>query len=745
MFKILSFAIALFLLIIIHAPTLAQPIHNHQKCGVTLEDGYLIKNRLFENRRNKVELMNALESSRNSGTLYAPVLFHVVNATDGTGGVSVQVVLNALCTLNENFDTLGIEFYLAEPVRFINNSFLYDDGKTEIARFYMQMYKAPDVINVFIVDQTTGAGGFYRGGVADDYICMPKWNMSDNAALTHEFGHFFTLAHTFFGWEDMLYGTVLSQTNGRTPTFVPSGTEVENIARSGGTENCQIAADGFCDTDPSYAFGGSGNTYNNGCTYASTAHDPYGYLFRPEVIAPNPTRFKMTEDNPAFTEMRIRNTSSKDKLYPKTLVVVETGFTDNGGTFTMMWQDTIGDSDSTDFYCAANADDDIINASAPGALDVKSGFITMGDYVLDIDITSTQSSLTFIAAPAKFTVTGSTHQFEMDSIRVTNTSTTTNVNAGSLISIEEILSNTATNTIQSSSVRSLALADTLFPGESHTFLAADLINSGSTIAGVSFEINTYAPKKDTTLTASNNYMSYYSYIGCIQSFSADQLNAIKLDYAARAYATLYPEPANTPITSTVTVNNPTDGAVAPYPFIQFSWNPVPGATMYRVHIYEVNFLGIPVGNGQGHDYIVYGTDSWRTLEPNKTYKWNVYPLNSTSYCDGTYASVDAEFEVKDWSVGVEHTQAEIVSSKLFPNPGKKNEDIILEVYSSINGDAQVKILNSIGQVVMPSQNILLMKGENINKLNTASLSAGLYIVNLETKSGTISHKLVLKE
>jgi hypothetical protein len=292
------------------------------------------------------------------------------------------------------------------------------------------------------------------------------------------------------------------------------------------------------------------------------------------------------------------------------------------------------------------------------------------------------------------------------------------------------------------------LPDSLAPGESHTFSAVDLLANSTglaTIAGVSFNVNTYAPKKDTTLTASSNYMSYYSYIGCVQSFTAGQLDAITLDYASRAYATLYPDPANTAITDTVTVTNPIEGAVAPYPLIHFTWNAVAGATMYHVHIYEVNFLGIPIGNGQGHDYIVNGTDSWRTLVPDKTYKWKVYPLNSTSFCNNSYVSAEAEFEVKNWAVGVQTTQTEIISSKIYPNPGKKNQDVILEINSSIDGEAQIKILNSIGQIVMPSQVVVFMKGENLQKLNTTSLSAGLYIINVETKSGTISHKLLIKE
>ena len=51
----------------------------------------------------------------------------------------------------------------------------------------------------------------------------------------------------------------------------------------------------------------------------------------------------------------------------------------------------------------------------------------------------------------------------------------------------------------------------------------------------------------------------------------------------------------------------------------------------------------------------------------------------------------------------------------------------------------------VGQLVMPDYRIQLTKGNNIKQLNTRMLQAGLYIVNIETKNGTVSHKLVLKD
>ncbi len=860
--KLLYFIIILFAAV--QTGIKAQSTHNHAQCGVSYEDGMPIKNRMLENRRNKAELLQSFNSR--SGRKYAPVMMHIVNKNDGSGGAPIQTALNFLCNINdhyqsmvsESFDTVSIEFYLAGPIRFINSTLLYEDGHSSAANYFMNMYRVPGPINVFFVNETPGSGGFYQGspqgnGLINDFICIPRSGMTTVSTGPHEFGHFFTLPHTFFGWEDLLYSDVVANSNGRTPSFIVSGVEVENIARSGPLENCEIAADGFCGTNPSFAFGGAGSTYSNACDYAATAHDPYGYMFRPQYIGPVATTFKMGEDNQSFTNMSIQNTSSKDRLYPKTLIVVETGFRIGAGSFTQMWQDTIGDSDSTQIYCPANGTDDIINAGSQGSVDVIYGFINMGPYVLDMNISSTNPDLSFIHADADFTVTGSTHLVEMDSLKVTNNSTTDTVISGTVITIDELfheqdtctnsitngtmtdqnqsvkidpvnchgagiqrkvtldlsstsdgsavctghafqlwvnndsvkvicdVSNfdisayipvdsvklvsvdwdnnadsitytldlnvlhTAAGTVTSSDSRTINLPDSIPPGESYTFSAAALSNSSTTIAGVSFEINTFSPSNDTIHVNSDNFMSYYSYVGCTQFFTPDQVDAIAIDYAARAYETNYPTPSNIDITDPVTVNNPIDGAVAPNPVIQFLWNSVNGATMYRVHIYEVNFLGIPVSNGVEFDFMTESTESWLTLVPNKNYEWRVYPLNPTTFCNHTaFGSVKAKFEVMDWTIGVEDIQAEIESSKIYPNPTGTNQDIILEVLSSVVTTAKLSIINSIGQTVMPDVPFDLVIGNNIQQLNTAALAAGLYIINIETKNGIVSHKLMIE-
>lgn len=244
----------------------------HQ-CGISFEDQLLIRERVFENRRNMDNLMS---QSRSDDTLYIPVTAHLTAANNGSGRYRMRNMLNNLCKLNADFADQNIKFYLKTGYFPEINSdalYLHDDRST--AAFLMDVYKEPDAINLFIT-QSAGdlpnggtAGGYYTPSV--DVIVLTIGNILPNrTTLSHEVGHYLTLPHPFFGWEATPY------TNGTVaPVTVPYAGQniyVETQPRSGINSNCHIAADGFCGTNPNYYFDAPSST----CTFTGNAIDPVG-------------------------------------------------------------------------------------------------------------------------------------------------------------------------------------------------------------------------------------------------------------------------------------------------------------------------------------------------------------------------------------------------------------------------------------------------------------------------------------
>ncbi|MCH2045164.1 MAG: T9SS type A sorting domain-containing protein, partial [Saprospiraceae bacterium] len=104
-----------------------------------------------------------------------------------------------------------------------------------------------------------------------------------------------------------------------------------------------------------------------------------------------------------------------------------------------------------------------------------------------------------------------------------------------------------------------------------------------------------------------------------------------------------------------------------------------------------------------------------------------------------------QFTTGSWLSDVQETDVAIESSRIYPNPADKTAEVVLEINSTSNAIAQVSIYNALGQAVMPAQETMLVSGTNTQLIDVSMLSAGMYIVNIETQEGRISHKLVLND
>lgn len=325
----------LFLLLLFFTPALAWSQHIHGiGCGTSVEDGALIKERLFANRADDYQHA----SSRNA-VEYVPVRFNIVGTDNGGGYVSELRAFEAICLLNEYYEDLGLTFYFKE-FTYINNSTLYNNAKCSSCELFLSSYMQDkyDAMNIFLLKNSGtipsggNSAGFYAPSTPNinrDYIVINNSSLLQVSVTPHEIGHFFSLSHPFFGWEPAPYNDINPQP---APNQSPSGfTPTE---RANGT-NCNFAADGFCDTPPDYLNALSPNYSNNCSDYDGGALDPLGVEIDPQeenlmsyfnscsnyILTPeqqeavlddvgSPGRFYLKLGNPAPTSGEITETAT---------------------------------------------------------------------------------------------------------------------------------------------------------------------------------------------------------------------------------------------------------------------------------------------------------------------------------------------------------------------------------------------------------------------------------------------------
>jgi hypothetical protein len=269
----------------------AQNSASHHSCGTSVESQEV----LF---KNMVELRNRHPNLATSRAIsYIPVWFHLVAKSDGTGRTTEANVAEMLCEWNKIYanNALDIQFYI-KGFNKIDYDPLYNGPQSFDGSNRMAATKKADGMNVYLVNNagtgTEPAGtlilAYYSNRqtttdaeYATDWIVCSnsQVNASNASTIAHESGHFFGLAHTFYGWESAPFVPTSAAPcapasvnyNGRILT-------VERVARTGTNKNCDIAGDGFCDTPEDYNFGFGATS----CSYSSIAKDPQCVSVNPD-------------------------------------------------------------------------------------------------------------------------------------------------------------------------------------------------------------------------------------------------------------------------------------------------------------------------------------------------------------------------------------------------------------------------------------------------------------------------------
>jgi hypothetical protein len=178
--------------------------------------------------------------SPENGMLYIPLTVHIVGKNDGTGYYPPNRVLDALCTLNEDFAESEIRFFLKGELRYIANSNYYTHNSQAGAQM-MNIHNVAATVNCYIVEDPAGNCGYFSWW--GDAIALKKSCIGpSDHTWAHEIGHYLSLPHTFYGWEGIDHDYSKN---------APAMVDGEFVERANGS-NCNFAADGFCDTPADY-------------------------------------------------------------------------------------------------------------------------------------------------------------------------------------------------------------------------------------------------------------------------------------------------------------------------------------------------------------------------------------------------------------------------------------------------------------------------------------------------------------
>lgn len=256
------------------------------RCGTSLEDNLAIKNRMLGNRSEWAGKI----LPRSGATTFVPVNFWLLAKDNGTGRLPLSKVLEFLCCINDRsvYKDMDYQFYI-NNLFFENRSAVYDDPSSTLGEAYIRAYMLAhkNAINIFIANTARASDpsvlAFYNS--QGDYIVSNKsYVNSDCSTLAHELGHYFSLPHTFIGWEGTDYYDITENCTKPTPQYVGGNFLVEYVDREkpgpGGVKHCALSADGFCDTPADYNLG-LGWPTNKGCTYDSCAKDPDNVKLEP--------------------------------------------------------------------------------------------------------------------------------------------------------------------------------------------------------------------------------------------------------------------------------------------------------------------------------------------------------------------------------------------------------------------------------------------------------------------------------
>jgi hypothetical protein len=247
-----------------------------QTCGTRYED------QLLNDAEYRIAAAKSSEPlAKSRATLYVPITFHLVASSSGTNRLLPSNVVEMLDGVNTYYKDQNIVFYIKN----FNNINSDNVNNTPAANSALTaMYNARDGVsssgtagslNCFVTAAAETGGtlggttlGYYSFN--EDWVVLKKDQVSkaNSSTAAHEYGHFFSLKHPFFGWDGEAYD--ITKHGACVGALSPGGNQTENVPRTGPQANCTSAGDLLCDTEADYNEGFNGP---KNCTYTGVAKD----------------------------------------------------------------------------------------------------------------------------------------------------------------------------------------------------------------------------------------------------------------------------------------------------------------------------------------------------------------------------------------------------------------------------------------------------------------------------------------
>jgi PKD repeat protein len=242
-----------------------------QECGTVAVDYPTNFNFSKSSNSNKIS----------DGLIRIPIKIHIINKSDGTGGISLNSIVNGINQTNVWYADANMEFFILDDVNFINDDDFFDLKRSQEGAIAVPN-DVPKVINMYFSNSLTASGinlcGYSSFPGGTDRVFMANGCTSNGNTLAHELGHYFGLYH---------------------PHEVAFGAELVDGS------NCTKAGDKLCSTpaDPNL----SDKVNSSNCSYTGNGKDANGDFYVPmieNIMSYSPDNCQDTFTQEQYEKMR---------------------------------------------------------------------------------------------------------------------------------------------------------------------------------------------------------------------------------------------------------------------------------------------------------------------------------------------------------------------------------------------------------------------------------------------------------